>query len=244
MAPRSSSSRTQKRGTSAHSSSHYATSATQMSVFFASSSTNSKETHALPETFQELKTRSTLLVSFAIPVHVSHHNPFLNVAAHPRWRKPQTLQQTQHTAKPLSCLFVCHPHLTSIIALTAVWAQPCGLEHKTSLSFSCIFGSFSSAIVFLFVLRRLVAHRQALRTTSVNSCFSLSEHIVVLSFVCAPSVTRDCATTLIGSRANNCQSFIRHVGVLVGAVSRYCHFWSKLFGSTQSRRVLVGVRIW
>ena len=28
----------------------------------------------------------------------------------------------------LSCLFVCHPHLTSIIVLTAVWAQACGLE--------------------------------------------------------------------------------------------------------------------
>ena len=67
---------------------------------------------------------------------------------------------------------------------------------------------------------------------------------MVLSFVCALSVIRDCATTLIGSRANNCQSVIRHVGVLVGAVPRYCHFWSKVFGSTQSRRVLVGVRIW
>ena len=173
VAPRSSSTRTQKRGTSAHSLSHDATSATQVSGIFASSCTNSKRTHALPETFKELKTRSTLLVSFAIPVHVSHHNPFLTVAAHPRWRKAQMLQQTQHTAKPLSCLFVCHPHLTSIIALTAVWAQPCGLEHKTSLSFSCIFASFSSAIAFLFVLCRLVAHRQGLCTTSVSSCFSL-----------------------------------------------------------------------
>ena len=31
----------------------------------------------------------------------------------------------------MSCLFVCHPHLTSIIVLTAVWAQACGLKHKT-----------------------------------------------------------------------------------------------------------------
>ena len=192
VAPRSSSSRTQKRGASAHSSSHDTTSATQMSGIFASSSTNSKETHALPETFKELKTRSASLVSFAIPVHVSHHNPFLTLAAHPRWRKAQTLQKTQQTAKPLSCLFVCHPHLTSIIALTAVWAQPCGLEHKTSLSFSCIFGSFSSATVFLYVLCRLVAHRQALCTTSVNSAFPFRAHCGAQFCVRAFSDSRLC----------------------------------------------------
>ena len=52
----------------------------------------------------------------------------------------------------MSCLFVCHPHLTSIIVLPAVWAQACGLEHKTPLPLSCILGSFVSAAVFLFVL--------------------------------------------------------------------------------------------
>ena len=26
----------------------------------------------------------------------------------------------------MSCLLVCHPHLTSIVVLTAVWAQACG----------------------------------------------------------------------------------------------------------------------
>ena len=30
------------------------------------------------------------------------------------------------------CISVCHPHLTIIICCTAVWAQACGLEHKTS----------------------------------------------------------------------------------------------------------------
>ena len=33
------------------------------------------------------------------------------------------------------CIFICHPHLTGIICIiccTAVWAQACGLERKTS----------------------------------------------------------------------------------------------------------------
>ena len=30
------------------------------------------------------------------------------------------------------CIFICHLHLTSIICCTAVWAQACGLERKTS----------------------------------------------------------------------------------------------------------------
>ena len=29
-------------------------------------------------------------------------------------------------------IFICHPHLTSIICCTAVWAQACGLERETS----------------------------------------------------------------------------------------------------------------
>ena len=32
----------------------------------------------------------------------------------------------------LSCLLVCHPPLTSITFLTAVWAQACGLENKNT----------------------------------------------------------------------------------------------------------------
>ena len=52
----------------------------------------------------------------------------------------------------MSCLCVCHPHLTSIIVLTAVWAQACGLEHKTPFVIIVHFGSFVSASVFLFVL--------------------------------------------------------------------------------------------
>ena len=47
----------------------------------------------------------------------------------------------------MSCLLVYHPHLTSIIVLTAVWAQACVLENKTPLSLSCIFGPSASAIV-------------------------------------------------------------------------------------------------
>ena len=30
------------------------------------------------------------------------------------------------------CILVCDPHRTIIICCTAVWAQACGLEHKTS----------------------------------------------------------------------------------------------------------------
>ena len=37
-------------------------------------------------------------------------------------------------------VYLCHSHLTSITVLTAVWAQACGLESKTPLSLSCIFG--------------------------------------------------------------------------------------------------------
>ena len=67
-------------------------------------------------------------------------------------------------------IFICHPHLTSIICCTAVWAQACGLERKTSFAI----------IVHLWFIRRPVV-----------------------------------------------------VGVLVGAVSRYCHFWYRLFGPSQ-----------
>ena len=38
----------------------------------------------------------------------------------------------QHSFLGMSCLLVCHPHLTSIIVLTAVWAQACGLEHRNT----------------------------------------------------------------------------------------------------------------
>ena len=36
----------------------------------------------------------------------------------------------QHSFWGMSGLFLCHPHLTRIIASTAVWAQACGLKHK------------------------------------------------------------------------------------------------------------------
>ena len=54
-----------------------------VSGFPDTSSAHNRKTDALPETFKELKTRSNLLVSLAIPVHVSHHIPHLTVAAHP-----------------------------------------------------------------------------------------------------------------------------------------------------------------
>ena len=50
----------------------------------------------------------------------------------------------------LSCIFVCHPHLTSIFFVTAFWAQVCGLEPETPLSLSCIFGPQVSTIVVCF----------------------------------------------------------------------------------------------
>ena len=65
----------------------------------SSSSTHQRKTHALPETFKELKTRSSLLVSLAILVHVSHHSPLDTLATHSWWEKAQTLQKTQHTAR-------------------------------------------------------------------------------------------------------------------------------------------------
>ena len=79
----------------------------------------------------------------------------------------------QHYFWGMWCIFVCHTLLTSIILCTAVWAQACGLEHKTSFVM----------IVHLWFIRRL------------------------------PSFTV--------------------VGVLVGAVSRYCHFWYRTFGPSQ-----------
>ena len=78
------------------------------------------------------------------------------------------------------CIFVCHPHLTIIICRTAVWAQACGSEHKTSLSLSCIIGLFG-----------------------VLDCF-------LIPVVC-----------------------------LVGAVSRYCHSWYRLFGPQQPWQIFV-----
>ena len=88
-----SSSCTQKRATDANSSSENATSAAQISGEMPSPSTN-KATYALPETFNKLKTCSSLLVSLAMPVHVSHHNPTLAVAAHPWWEKASAPQQS------------------------------------------------------------------------------------------------------------------------------------------------------
>ena len=54
----------------------------------------------------------------------------------------------QYSFWSMSCIFVCHSHLTSITILTAVWAQACGLEHKAPMSLSCIFGPFASTIFF------------------------------------------------------------------------------------------------
>ena len=42
------------------------------------------------------------------------------------------LQESGVSADRLWCILVCHPHLTIIICLTAVWAQACGPERKTS----------------------------------------------------------------------------------------------------------------
>ena len=38
----------------------------------------------------------------------------------------------QHYFWVVRCILVCHPHLTIILCCTAVWAQACGLDHKTS----------------------------------------------------------------------------------------------------------------
>ena len=85
----------------------------------------------------------------------------------------------------LWCIFVCHSHLILIplsrsCCLPTVWAQACGSEHKTSLSLSCIFGSFGVLVCFLIP-----------------------------------------------------------VGLLVEAVSRYCHSWYRLFGHQQLLQNLV-----
>ena len=80
----------------------------------------------------------------------------------------------QHYFWGMWCILVCHLHLTIIICCTAVWAQACGSERKTS-----------------FVI------------------------IVHLWFNRRP------------------RSFSGAVGVLVGAVSRYCRFWYRVFGPSQ-----------
>ena len=51
----------------------------------------------------------------------------------------------------MSCIFVCHFHLTSITNLTAVWAQACGLEHKNT--FVIIVHLWTTCIrdIYLFV---------------------------------------------------------------------------------------------
>ena len=45
-------------------------------------------------------------------------------------------------------------HLTSITVLTAVWAQACRLQSKTTLSLSGIFGPFASATISVSVYSR------------------------------------------------------------------------------------------
>ena len=87
----------------------------------------------------------------------------------------------EHLSVIIECgILICHLHLTSIICCTAVWAQACGLERKTS-----------------FVI------------------------IVQLWFIRRP------------------QLFSVVVGVFVGPVSRYCHFWYRLFGPSQLWQILV-----
>ena len=52
----------------------------------------------------------------------------------------------------MSCLFVCHPHLTSIVVFTAVWAQACGLEHKHTFVIIVHIWTICIRDSFLFVL--------------------------------------------------------------------------------------------
>ena len=50
-------------------------------------------------------------------------------------REAKHVPQQFHARKDfggMRCILVCHPHLTIIICRTAVWAQACGSERKTS----------------------------------------------------------------------------------------------------------------
>ena len=66
----------------------------------------------------------------------------------------------------LWCIFICHPHLTSIICCTGVWAQACGLERKTSFviivhlwfirrprSFFAVVGVLVGAVLLVQIIR-------------------------------------------------------------------------------------------
>ena len=61
----------------------------------------------------------------------------------------------------LLCILVCHPHLTIILCCKAVWAQACGLDHKTSFVISLhlwfirrpqLFLSWCSITILLFLV--------------------------------------------------------------------------------------------
>ena len=58
----------------------------------------------------------------------------------------------QHSFWGMWCILVCHPHLTIIPCCTAVWAQACGLDHKTSFVTSLHLGSFGVRNCFYLVV--------------------------------------------------------------------------------------------
>ena len=67
------------------------------------------------------------------------------------------------------CILVCHPHLTIILCCTAVWAQACGLENKTSFVI----------IVHLWFIWRLhlfvpVVGREQYHNTTISGIDSLT----------------------------------------------------------------------
>ena len=60
----------------------------------------------------------------------------------------------------MSCIFLCHPHLTRITVLTAVWAQACGLESKNTCVIIVHLWTLATVLVCVLVKRRQY-HRTA-----------------------------------------------------------------------------------
>ena len=107
----------------------------------------------------------------------------------------------------MSCLLVCHPHLSSITLLTAVWARPCGLENEKT---------------FVIIVRRwsIGIHDRSL---SVLACWLEQFHGAATSGM-------DCLDPLISNRC-----WFVCVGE-PATVSRYCHCGARVRDGRSTRQ--------
>ena len=65
----------------------------------------------------------------------------------------------QYSFWSMLCVLICHPHLTSITVSEDFWAQGCGLENKTPLSLSYIFGFSHRRNLWLVLTRQVPVSR-------------------------------------------------------------------------------------